>query len=748
MHETPSSFSHLESPAPGAVLPAGRHMLRGWVWPKPGGLFADVRARVGARAFAAVHGRPRADLAAHFRTGRPQALAGFEVVVELAPGPAAVALEALGLDGRWTEFQTVSFTVEPAHPPVEVAQPAGELRWHEFGRALAALLREQRRQTGRPVRELAAELAAGLPHPRYLLQPAPPFHGHLDEPATLSRSIFGRVPLFGYLFHETQPIRRVLATFDLQAWQAVEHTRPSPQAGAFFPAFATAAQCGLHGYVDVPAQLVRPAVLRLYGELDDGSLQLCSVVRTRLADDEAEKRPYAAQSEADFDDTVAALRDALAARPAVVVEDDELRREIARLGEDFRRRAPRARPPAPPLPPAPATRSHPLPTRALLVSHNFNLEGAPLFLLDLGRHLASLGIRLTVASPADGPLRARFAEYAYTVVADAGAVFAARSREAALAAIDNAGRALEADRFDLVVANTFTTFWAVHAARRCGRRVLLYVHESTTPASFYADRADPAVIALAEEAFGAADAVSFTTASTRGYHLDYGRPQNHRLASGWIDVARLDAWRAAHPRTELRARLGLRPDELLVSNIGTVCDRKGQHTFARAVDLLWRRHPALAARARFVLLGGRRSLFDEQLQGLLAELARPNLVVEPETPDYLPYFCAADLFVCSSYEESSPRVVLEAMACGAPILSSGVHGVPELVRPDREAVLVPPGDTHAWCEALARLLHAPATGVQLAARARERVTAEFDAAVVLPRHAALAAAVAAGALER
>jgi glycosyltransferase involved in cell wall biosynthesis len=255
----------------------------------------------------------------------------------------------------------------------------------------------------------------------------------------------------------------------------------------------------------------------------------------------------------------------------------------------------------------------------------------------------------------------------------------------------------------------------------------------------------PEVVALADEAFGAADRVSFTTASTRGYHTDYGRPENHRLTPGWIDVARIDRWLAENPRDALRARFRLRPGELLVTNVGTVCDRKGQHIFARAVDLLWRRHPALAARTRFVMLGGGDTPFDTVLADLLAQLDRPNLEVHAATADYFPYYAAADLFVCSTYEESSPRVILETMAVGVPILSSGVHGVTEQVRPGLEATLVPPGDTAALADAMATLLSAPAIGEELAARARARVVAEFDAAILLPRHAALAAETAGGA---
>jgi glycosyltransferase involved in cell wall biosynthesis len=329
-------------------------------------------------------------------------------------------------------------------------------------------------------------------------------------------------------------------------------------------------------------------------------------------------------------------------------------------------------------------------------------------------------------------------------VIDCQRVMQATSAADASAAIAHLATQADWSTADLVIANSFTTFWAVHAAKVAQRPVLLYVHESTTPATFYDRRVPAAVVTLAEQAFTLADAVSFTTASTRQCHLGYGRPERHHLTPGWVEVAALDRWRAAQDREALRKDLGVKPGELLVCNIGTVSDRKGQHTFARAVDLLWRRHPELAARTRFILLGGRQTPFDAMLADSLAALGRPNLIVHPETTDYLRYYLAADLFACSSYEESSPRVVFEAMALRAPIVASAVHGVPELVRPDLEALLLPAGDTVAWCDGLARLLAAAEIGRELASRARARAENCFDLPAVMPRHLALVARTAAG----
>ncbi len=751
MHESPISFSQLESPAPGATLPQGRHTLRGWVWPKPGGHFVDVRARHGERVFPGTHGFPRADLAAHFKTGRAFALAEFTVVVDLAPGPAELVLEVLEIEGRWSPCQTVRYQVTPAYPPVEVAVPSGPLRWHEYGRALQILLREQRRQPMVPLAELARALVAEIPYPRDLRHPHLPFRGHLDEPAAITRSGFGRSAVLGYLFHETQPIQRVLATFDLQAWQTIAHGQSSPGPAAYYPQFEPAQNCGLFGIIDAPAQLPNPVCLRLYAELADGSVHLCSVQRSRLFSQEDEKAPYPAQDQASIAATKDALDDAFRVQGVTVIVDAEFHRELARITNEFKARAPTSSSaPAGPFSQrsprlVPASSPGTFPRRLLLVTHNLNHEGAPLFLVDLARHYAALGASLTVLTPEDGPLRSRFAEVGAQIrVIDVQPVFRAPSREAGQAAIAALSRAFDFAPFDLVVANTFTTFWAVHAAKAARRPVLLYVHESTTPASFYLGRVDPGVVALVEEAFGGADAVSFTTAATRSYHCDYGRPASHRLTPGWIDVARIDRWLAQNPRAALRASFKLRPGELLVTNVGTICDRKGQHIFARAVDLLWRRYPDLAARTRFVMLGGGTTPFDDVVTDLLAQLARTNLEVHPATADYFPYYVAADLFVCSTYEESSPRVILEAMAAGVPILSSGVHGVPEQARPGLEATLIRPGDTVALCEGMARLLRSPETTQELARRARARVVAEYEAGILLPRHAALASAVANG----
>jgi phosphatidyl-myo-inositol alpha-mannosyltransferase len=65
-------------------------------------------------------------------------------------------------------------------------------------------------------------------------------------------------------------------------------------------------------------------------------------------------------------------------------------------------------------------------------------------------------------------------------------------------------------------------------------------------------------------------------------------------------------------------------------------------------------------------------------------------------------------------------VLLEAMAAGAPIVCSDIHGYKGVVRRGEEALLVPPRDVSALVEAIARLLDDPHLRGRMSAAGRER----------------------------
>lgn len=66
------------------------------------------------------------------------------------------------------------------------------------------------------------------------------------------------------------------------------------------------------------------------------------------------------------------------------------------------------------------------------------------------------------------------------------------------------------------------------------------------------------------------------------------------------------------------------------------------------------------------------------------------------------WYNAADLFCLSSLWEGCPNVIIEALACGTPVVATRVGGIPDLVPADGYGLLVPPGDVPSLTAALDR----------------------------------------------
>jgi glycosyltransferase involved in cell wall biosynthesis len=91
-----------------------------------------------------------------------------------------------------------------------------------------------------------------------------------------------------------------------------------------------------------------------------------------------------------------------------------------------------------------------------------------------------------------------------------------------------------------------------------------------------------------------------------------------------------------------------------------------------------------------------------------------------------PYYRAADVFALPSEFDNSPNVVLEAMACGLPVVATDVGGVADYVVGDRGGSLVPEGDAGALADALNRWLAADDRRRAAAVFNRQRVVERFS----------------------
>ena len=172
---------------------------------------------------------------------------------------------------------------------------------------------------------------------------------------------------------------------------------------------------------------------------------------------------------------------------------------------------------------------------------------------------------------------------------------------------------------------------------------------------------------------------------------------------------------AAVTRLGIRGQLGLSPHALVAANVAALVPHKDQATLIAAAARLKQSFPDL----HWVVAGeGELRPVLERLVDQAGLRGRVHLVGHIEDPVRL--IADADLFVMSSREEGLGTSVLDAMALGIPVASTGAGGLPEMLR-NGAGLLVPPGNPEALANAVVRILGDGDLRAQLAERARAEV---------------------------
>jgi glycosyltransferase involved in cell wall biosynthesis len=86
----------------------------------------------------------------------------------------------------------------------------------------------------------------------------------------------------------------------------------------------------------------------------------------------------------------------------------------------------------------------------------------------------------------------------------------------------------------------------------------------------------------------------------------------------------------------------------------------------------------------------------------------------------------ADLFVLPSFAEGVPVALMEAMSMRITCISTFVAGIPELIEPGTQGLLVPPSSQTHLTEAMASLVEDPARRLALGSEGREKVLSSYD----------------------
>ena len=149
---------------------------------------------------------------------------------------------------------------------------------------------------------------------------------------------------------------------------------------------------------------------------------------------------------------------------------------------------------------------------------------------------------------------------------------------------------------------------------------------------------------------------------------------------------------------------------------------KGQRHFVEAAALVVREVPD----ARFVIAG------EGELRPTLEHLIKhlnleKHVMLAGFRPDVLSVHKGFDIFVMSSITEGLGTSLLDAMACGKPIVATTAGGMPEVVQDGKTGILVPPRNDQAMADAIVKLLKDPALRERMGAAGLSRVNAKFSA---------------------
>ena len=217
--------------------------------------------------------------------------------------------------------------------------------------------------------------------------------------------------------------------------------------------------------------------------------------------------------------------------------------------------------------------------------------------------------------------------------------------------------------------------------------------------------------------------------ATRDSHIAQGMDPNRVVVvRNGVDLVQVQ------PRPSsgwLHRELQLPESAILIATIGQIGLRKGQEVLAAAAPEIVRHIPEV----HFLLIGERSSTkaesvqFEQEIERQFAEHnLTPHLHRLGYRDDVPELMAEIDLIVHPAHQEPFGRVLLEAAACGVPVVATNVGGTSEIVDDGVTGRLVPPRDPQSLASAVICLLMNMNQRQSMSVATRARAVSDFDVA--------------------
>jgi glycosyltransferase involved in cell wall biosynthesis len=187
-------------------------------------------------------------------------------------------------------------------------------------------------------------------------------------------------------------------------------------------------------------------------------------------------------------------------------------------------------------------------------------------------------------------------------------------------------------------------------------------------------------------------------------------------------------------KSELRRKLGFSEKSFHIVNVSSIQPRKGQDLIIAQMEEIFR----LIPNAILHFVGPLRGNYAKDLlQQVKQSSFSQKVIFHGQVSPALPMIYAADTFLLSSRGEALPRVILEAMALGIPVVSSDVDGIPELVIHGKNGFLFPVSQPEQISAFLSKLAQNSQLRQQFAEASQRRYHEKFSRKLQIDRYAAL-----------
>ncbi len=202
-----------------------------------------------------------------------------------------------------------------------------------------------------------------------------------------------------------------------------------------------------------------------------------------------------------------------------------------------------------------------------------------------------------------------------------------------------------------------------------------------------------------------------------------------RLIHSAVDSAR---FAPGGDRAWLAAEFELDPAQPIIGMVAQFIPRKGHTLLLDALPAVWQRHPGVQC-----LLFGRGPERTRIAARVQASGAAPRVRLPGFRSDMARILPALDMVVHPALTEGLGVALLEAGACGVPVVAAASGGIPEVIEDGRTGLLIPAGASQPLAAAMLRLLDNPEFALKLGDAARLRVERDFSVAAMTTAHATL-----------